>query len=313
MSLIKDLLFLAAGAVLLTGGSNYFIEGAARIAKRLGISHLVIGATLVALGTSLPEFFVSFVSAVKNMPSISIGNIVGSNICNIALILGTAAVIKPVSTTTQVLEFEYPLLFITSILLLLFSLNGVIGRWEALIYILMLAYFIQNYYRKLPQDDALKDKSVSISRSIAITVGGLIALLVGSELFIEAAVSIAKALGVSELVIALSLVALGTSLPELASTVAATLKSKEEIALGNVIGSNILNMLFIVGTVSLIKPIRTQAELVKVDIPFMIALTVFLFAIIKWRGKVDRKAGLVLVALYFIYIGFIFKVGRMAR
>ncbi len=311
MSLTTNVALLITGAALLTTGSNYFIEGAARVAKRLGISHLVIGATLVALGTSLPEFFVSFVSAVKNMPSISIGNIVGSNICNIALILGTAAVIRPVSTGSAVLKFEYPMLFAASVLLLVFSFNGVIGRWEALIYIVMLAYFIQNYYKKLPQDDTLKDKGISILRSLLLTAGGLAALLVGSELFVEAAVSIAKELGVSELVIGLSLVALGTSLPELASTVAAVLKSKEEMALGNVIGSNILNMLFIVGTVSLIKPIRTQAQLVEVDIPFMIALTVILFAIIKYRGKVDRKAGLTLVVLYFIYIGVIFKLGRM--
>ncbi len=313
MPLIINILLLIAGAILLTGGSNYFIEGAARIAKRLGISHLVIGATLVALGTSLPEFFVSFVSAIKNIPSISIGNIVGSNICNIALILGITALVRPLSTSSYVLKFEYPLLFITSLLLFIFSLNGIIGRWEAIIYIFMLVYFIRNYYKKLPQDDSLKDKNIDIYSSILLTVGGLLALLIGSELFIKAAVNIAKTLGVSELVIGLSLVALGTSLPELASTIAATLKRKEEIALGNVIGSNILNMLFIVGTVSFIKPIKTQLQLIKIDIPFMIGLTVLLFAVIKWKGKVDRRMGILFVILYFMYIIIIFKIGRIGR
>ena len=313
MSLLTSILFLFIGAFLLTLGSNYFVDGASRVAKRLGVSQLVIGTTMVALGTSLPEFSVSFISALKDMPSLSIGNIVGSNICNICLILGFSSIIRPVKTLRYVLKFEYPVLFLSSLLLFLFSINGIIGRIEALSYIILLLYFLRFYYKKLPKEDFEKDKNVSAKHAFIITIFGLLALLMGSELFIKSAVFIARILGVSELVIGLSLVALGTSLPELASTTAAVLKQKDEIALGNVIGSNILNILFIVGSVSFIKPIKTEVQLTELDIPYMIFVTILLFIILRFKERIDRKAGALFVVLYLLYIGIILKTGRIAK
>ena len=313
MPLLINILLLFMGAFLLTVGSNYFVEGASRVARRLGVSQLVIGATMVALGTSLPEFSVSFLSALKNMPSISIGNIVGSNICNICLILGFSSILRPVKTLRYLLRFEYPLLFLSSLLLFLFSLNGIIGRIEALCYVILLFCFLYFYYKKLPQEETEKDKNISTKRAFIIAFFGLLALLAGSELFIKSAVFIARILGVSELVIGLSLVALGTSLPELASTIAAVLKQKEEIALGNVIGSNILNILFIVGMVSFIKPIKTEVQLIKLDIPYMIFVTILLFITLRFKDRIDRKTGALFVALYLLYIGIILKTGRIAK
>ncbi len=313
--LLLQLIILAGGSLLLTLGANHFVEGASRIALRAKVSQLFIGITLVALGTSLPEFFVSLTAALKGSPDISIGNIVGSNICNIGLILGTAALIKPVQNPKSVLKFEFPLLAVVSVLLYIFCLNLTIGRTEGAVYLLLLVLFITYYIlkaKKCPfEEEVVPRENVPLPKALFETVAGLAVLLVGSNLFIDSASNIARMLGISELVIGLSLVALGTSLPELASTLAAAVKGKSDIAVGNVIGSNLLNIAFIVGTVSLIKPISTKKEVLSFDIPFMLFITFLLFGIITLSKRTGRLAGAVLISLYIAYITALYTLGRV--
>ncbi len=302
--IVKELLLLALGSILLSAGANYFIEGASLIAARLGVSQLSIGVTLVALGTSLPEFFVSLVALLKGSCDISIGNVVGSNICNIGLILGTAAILKPVSIPKSLKQFELPMFLVSAALLYLFCLNMRIGTLEGLIYLALLVVFTARYTMEKRYVEAEAPKT-SLPISLLMTAGGLTALILGSNIFTESAIEIARILGVSQLVIGLTLVALGTSLPELASTVAATLKGKSDIAIGNVIGSNIINLIFILGTICTIKPLKTRAEIVKLDIPFMLLLSAFV-ALLTFKGRVSRLAGLILLGLYIIYIGLLY-------
>ncbi len=315
-SLLLYVAMLIAGALLLTLGANYFVEGAAKLAAKLGVSELFIGITLVALGTSFPEFFVSTIAAVKGSPDISIGNVVGSNICNIGLILGTTALIRPIASVKSLLKFEYPLLLLSSLLMIIFSLNYVIGRNEGIVFLALLIIFIAYLLRseqKLFQEIEEIPKATpqqSIPVLVTITAAGLASLIGGSELFIRAATFIARALGVSELIIGLSLVALGTSLPELASSIAATLKGSAEIATGNVVGSNILNIIFIIGTVSVIRPIPVKEELLRFDLPVMMGFTLALFLLLRFASKISRIQGFLLLLSYIIYIVIIYNQGR---
>ena len=315
MALLLQLLILAGGSLLLTLGANYFIEGAYAIALRAGVSQLFIGVTLVALGTSLPEFFVSLIALIKGSSDISLGNIVGSNICNVGLILGLSALVKPIRSTKSILRFEYPLMATASVLLLIFSLNGTVGRLEGLIYLLMLFLFIWYFAFKaknIPDQELPQDQpKSSLPKATLVALGGLVALLAGSELFIRAAVNIARLLGISELIIGLSLVALGTSLPELASTLAAVIKGKDDIAVGNVVGSNLLNIVFILGVLSSVRPVPVNPQMCRFDIPVMLVLTASIFPFTKFYGRIPRVGGFLLVAVYVIYIAAIYAQGRI--
>jgi len=303
--LLIQLLLLLAGSLMLTYGASFFISGASKVSVRFGVPKVMVGTTIVALGTSLPEFFVSFLSALKGIPDISIGNIVGSNICNIGLILGVSTLIRPIKVQSRLLSFEYPLLFLTPTLLLLFALNGVIGRFEASVFIMLLLVFIYGYSKKAMAVVVEKDvnsKHVGLPAIIVETTGGLVLLLVGSEIFIKAAVNIALLLGVSKLVVGLTLVALGTSLPEFASSIAAVLKKHEEIALGNVIGSNIINTFFIIGFTAFVRPLEVDNTLLIFDLPFMLFLTLLLFPVLKICRRMERGWGVFFIALYMLYI-----------
>ncbi len=315
MALLLQLLALAGGSLLLTFGANYFIEGAYAIALRAGVSQLFIGVTLVALGTSLPEFFVSLIALIKGSSDISLGNIVGSNICNVGLILGLSALVRPVKSTKSILRFEYPLMATASVLLLIFSLNGTLGRLEGLIYLSMLFLFIWYFAFKAKnvsdQELSQDEPKSSLPRAILVALGGLVALLIGSELFIKAAVNIARLLGISELIIGLSLVALGTSLPELASTLAAVIKGKDDIALGNVVGSNLLNIVFILGVLSSVRSVPVNPQIYRFDIPVMLILTASIFPFTKFYGRIPRIGGLLLFTVYVIYIAAIYAQGRI--
>lgn len=309
--LLVQLLILFAGSLALTYGASFFISGASKISIRFGLPKVMVGATIVALGTSLPEFFVSFLSALKGIPDISIGNIVGSNICNIGLILGVSVLIRPIKTQSKLLLFEYPIFLLAPCLLLIFALNGVIGRLEALVFVILLIVFIYGYSRKAKAiivDRNENTKSVKTIPIVVETIGGLVLLIGGSEAFIRSAVNIALFLGVSKLVVGLTLVALGTSLPEFASSVAAAFKKHEEIALGNVIGSNIINILFIIGTTALFKPLKADRTLLRFDLPFMLFLTVLLLPILKTSGRIGRKWGIFFVMLYITYVFLAFKI-----
>ncbi len=308
--ILLQLLLLVVGASLLCGGASYFVDGAASLARRVGVSQLVVGVTVVALGTSLPEFFVSLVALIKGSSGISVGNVVGSNICNISLILGLSSLFGNLPCDRDAFRFEVPLMVLSAALMWLFASNGVVGRIEGAVFLLALAGFI--YYFAFVVKRVPEEESVELHRfpPVVSLVGGLAALLVGSEVFVRAAVEIARVLGVSETVIGLSLVALGTSLPELASSVAAVVKGKGDMAVGNVVGSNILNILFIIGPLALAKGVPVDPRLVSLDIPLMFLLSLYLLVILKFKGGVGRIAGLSLLAVYIAYIGALYVRGR---
>jgi len=271
---------LVAGLVLLLVCGDLFVRGAVGVAERLKVSPLVIGLTLVGFGTSLPEL----VAARLGSPGIAVGNVVGSNIANVLLILGISALITPIAVAAGTFRLNGPVLVGASLLaVLLFSL-GEIGRWAGLAFVaLLLAYTLTAYWseRRGLKDDALSHladevealppRRASWAVYLGLTAGGLLGIVAGANLLVDGAVSLARSLGVSETVIGLTIVAVGTSLPELATSVIAAFKRHGDVALGNIIGSNIFNLLGILGTTALYRPIAVPAEIVSFDAWVMLA------------------------------------------
>ena len=311
-SLIMQISGGIAGLVLLYYGAEFLIKGGVSIALKLKVPALIIGLTLVAFGTSAPELVVSIDASLKGSGDISIGNVVGSNICNIALILGLSALIAPLNVHKKLLKFDLPLLTVASIVMLGFCLfSHGITRWQGAIFFAgIVAYTGFNIYdgKKNGCDD---DNDVANSKifpywvAILFVTGGLAALIGGAKLFVNSAIFIAKAGGISDAVIGLTVVALGTSLPELATSVVAAIKGEQDIAIGNVIGSNIFNILCILGIAPLISPIHApQIDLI--DLGTMLFLTVSLFPIMRSGWKINRLEGAFLLLVYCGYTAYLF-------
>ena len=300
-----------AGIALLYYGAEYLIKGGVSIALKLKVPALVIGLTLVAFGTSAPELVVSIDATLKGSGDISIGNVLGSNICNIALILGLSAVIAPLTVQKKLYRFDLPLLTVTSILMGIFCLlSGGITRWQGGIFFAgILTYTIYSIYagKKSGADDedVSSSKIYSYAVSVLFVAGGLIGLVAGAKLFVNAAIFIARAGGISDAVIGLTVVALGTSLPELATSVVAACKGEQDIAIGNVIGSNMFNILCILGIAPLISPIHAP-EINWIDLGTMIFLTVSLFPIVRTNWKISRAEGAFLLLIYIAYTAYLF-------
>ncbi|MBR2626045.1 MAG: calcium/sodium antiporter [Lentisphaeria bacterium] len=311
MQLIGHLAGGIAGIALLYYGAEYLIKGGVSIALKLKVPALVIGLTLVAFGTSAPELVVSIDATLKGSGDISIGNVLGSNICNIALILGLSAVIAPLTVQKKLYRFDLPLLTVTSILMVVFCLlSGGITRWQGGIFFAgILTYTIYSIYagKKSGADDedVSSSKIYSYAVSALFVAGGLIGLVAGAKLFVNAAIFIARAGGISDAVIGLTVVALGTSLPELATSVVAACKGEQDIAIGNVIGSNIFNILCILGIAPLISPIHAP-EINWIDLGTMIFLTVSLFPIMRTNWKISRAEGAFLLLIYIAYTAYLF-------
>ena len=306
MQLIGHLAGGIAGIALLYYGAEYLIKGGVSIALKLKVPALVIGLTLVAFGTSAPELVVSIDATLKGSGDISIGNVLGSNICNIALILGLSAVIAPLTVQKKLYRFDLPLLTVTSILMVVFCLlSGGITRWQGGIFFAgILTYTIYSIYagKKSGADDedVSSSKIYSYAVSALFVAGGLIGLVAGAKLFVNAAIFIARAGGISDAVIGLTVVALGTSLPELATSVVAACKGEQDIAIGNVIGSNIFNILAILGVAPLISPIKTQG-ISNVDMILMLGVSILLYPMLKSGLKISRKEGILLLLIYIAY------------
>lgn len=320
-----DTLFFLLGFVFLTYGADLLVRGASRLAARMNISSVVIGLTIVAFGTSLPELVVSLIASAGGESSIAIGNIVGSNIANIALILGLAVAINTVKIDAYMMRREIPLLIGTSIIFIIFSWDGKLGWIEGAILALGLIAF--TYYsftnvRKNPEqaqegEAALEvveaiDHEVAIpSTNPLIDIGlillGLVGLVLGAEWLVNAAESIARTMGVSELVIGLTLVAVGTSLPELATTITAMRQGEADIAVGNVIGSNIFNILFIGGVSAMVNTLTISEQILRVDYWVMLgmAILVFVFALPK-PHKLNRWHGIIFLLSYIVYTVWLF-------
>lgn len=300
-----------AGIVLVILGADWLTKGASAFARRMNISELVIGLTIVAIGTSLPEFVISVGSAIKGSPGIALGNVIGSNIFNGLLILGVAALLSPVKFNARMLTRELPFNLLASVVLLLVSGSMLVGgapgeyitRYNGLLLLCFLAVFIRYTFSITDSDDESDtDTPLTVWRIIIFIVAGLAALIFGGNIFVDGATALAHFIGLSEAVIGITIVSAGSSLPELAVSVSAARKGKVGIAMGNVLGSNILNIFFILGTGAAITPISLNGFSF-VDYYVLVASSLLIYFVGRFGGKavITRFEGAVLVAAYVAY------------
>lgn len=308
-----DVLLLIIGLTLILGGANFLTDGASALAQRLRMPEFLIGLTIVAIGTSMPEMVVSTLSAINGQPDMAIGNVVGSNIFNVFLILGVCALVRPIGFTKTNIRFDIPFGVATSVLLIVLALDTVIGtgaidsisRFDGalmlVLYIALMIYTIRTAER--PTESASDKKPMAVWLMTVMILGGLGGLIFGGELFLDSATKLARAMGISESVIAITLVAGGTSLPELASSIVSLVKGKADMALGNVVGSNIFNILGILGVASLINPL-TMGGIKARDlfVVLLSAVLVFLSAFTFRRQTLDRTEGVLFLTIYAGYI-----------
>ncbi len=331
--IVLNTAFIFAGLVLLYFGGHFLVEGSVQLARRLGLAPLVIGLTVVAFGTSAPELFVSLVSALADKTSVSLGNVVGSNIINIALILGLAAAIRPMPSMRRLVRFDMAFIAVSYLVLLVTALNfggsniffgGVISRPEGLAMVVLLALYIGILYRtgrrggrknvdpdptEVPAPVAgqaaqamAQAHAASVTLIVVKIAGGIIGLALGARLLVLGGSWIAENIfGASERFIGITVVALGTSLPELVTSIAAAAKGEMDISLGNIIGSNIFNSLIVLGMVSVIRPIYLRDSDFRVDFLVMMAITVFLWVVLAARKRLGRWPGIVLMVGYIAY------------
>ena len=303
MSLVLDLILLLLGFALLTKGADYFIENSASLAEEKGISPHVVGVTIVAFGTSLPELLVSIISSFQGYNDLALGNIVGSNISNIGLVLAVSTFIFYYVLNTNIVPDDDAnndsyVMLLAVILLFLFSQDKVISQAEGMLFFVLYLIYIYWLYKKSSNNKLEVDKTENTS--YLLLIGGLFALLLGAQLTVDSAVSIATSIGISEIVIGLSVVAVGTSLPELAGTVSAARMGHKEIAVGNVIGSNIANIFLVMGVLATINPISVEDFVVKTTLPLLILLTIAAFGFI--RIPLTRFSGSILFAFFVLFV-----------
>lgn len=306
MEAILQLFILIFGFLLLVKGADFFVDGSSKIAEKFGIPELIIGLTIVAMGTSAPETAVSIAAALKGTADISIGNVVGSNILNILIILGISATIRTIKVGKTTIKYEIPFMIAISALLLLLGLDGTIDFKDGIILWLLFIAYLTYLIIMAKKDKQKKEKKskVILWQAILTTLVGLALIIVGSDISVDAASKIARYAGLSERFIGLTIVALGTSLPELVTSVTAAFKGNNDIAIGNIVGSNIFNILFVIGTSSLILPI-TFASTFKIDSLVMIGAALLLFICSLRKQKLDRFSGILMLlsyALYFILV-----------
>ena len=308
-------LTLIAGLVLLVVGAEFLVKGASTVAAVLKISPLIIGLTIVAYGTSAPEMSVSVMSALRGQGDIAMGNVVGSNICNVLLILGLSSIVTPLIVTKQIIRSDVPIMIGVSLLLWMFCLDGELSRVDSLIlfvggivYTLSLVY--QNSKQDAEQDEFAEEYSFSGTSSpilwiknIVFILGGLALLILGSRWLVESAVTIARSFGVSELLIGLTIVALGTSLPELATSMVASFRGEQDIAVGNVLGSNIFNILAVLGIAGIVAPngISVSNSVIEFNAPVAIAVAFACLPIFYSGKKIDRWEGFLFLFYYLAY------------
>lgn len=310
-------LMTAGGFVLLFGGGEFLVRGAVAISQRLGISPLLVGMTVVAFCTSAPELLVSVQSALAGNPDISVGNIVGSNICNIALILGLSALIKPVTVDRTDVRPDTVMMLISAFVLLALGFVGAVVRWQGLLMVgVLAAYIVIQYRREMSAGTASDDwhteeaeefkTRLGLPGAFAAIAGGLGALVLGSDLLINGATGIAAQFGVPDAVVGLTVVALGTSLPELATSAIAALRGHSDVAVGNVVGSNLFNVFSILGITAIITPVSISAQMARFDIPLMVAVSIFAGIVLLARGHFGRFMGGSMFAGYIAYVVFLF-------
>ena len=298
--MLLHVLLVIVGIALVLWSAGLLTDGAAGIASRTGMSQLVIGLTVVAMGTSMPEFFVSLVSALRHSPGMAVGNVVGSNTFNVLLITGLTAMVAPITVTPRSIKRDIPFAVAASAMLVVLCFDGVISRLDALLLTLSFAFFMYVTIKgaRDGDDDSTPAKPMKVMKAVLLIVGGLAGLIIGSNIFVSHAASVARALGVSDAVIGLTIVACGTSLPELATSLVAARKGNSGIA--NVVGSNIFNILMILGFTGLICPMPIQG-LTSADFTVMMLSIILLWLFSYTRLKIERWEGAVMAALYVAY------------
>jgi cation:H+ antiporter len=310
--MLLQTLLIIAGFALLIKGADIFIDGSCSIAKRFKVSDFVIGMTLVAFGTSAPEMAVSIISAINGNSGIALGNVLGSNMANICVILGIIAIIAPITIRKSIVWREIPFCLATAVALtIILSTNNtqfLVSRIEAIILLAGLGIYIlfmlmPGQKEIIPEAEAHEHK---LYISIILTIGGLIALVLGGNIVVTNSIKIAQEFGVSEAMIGLTIVALGTSLPELAASLAALKKGKPDIIIGNIVGSNILNTCLVLGSAAIIKPLTsTKSFILDTNIAMTATLLLFLFMFIGKKHQLNRWKGVLLIILYVGYMGYV--------
>ena len=308
---MMEVFFFIFGLVLLYLGGESLVKGAVSLSAKLRISTLIVGLTIISFATSAPELFVSFQAAFEGKPNIAFGNVIGSNIANIALVLGVTAMIFRVNISKQTLNFNYPVMLLSSIALAVVlyftnALSTIIGFVFITTLLLFLAYLIkQTKLDRETNSHQEEETKPSLLKSCGGILLGIILLKFGADWLVEGTVYIAKSLNISDRIIAVSVVAIGTSIPELATSIVAALKKEENLAVGNLIGSNIFNVLAVLGITAAIKPLTVNdPQIISFDIPWMLGISFVLGIVIYVRSKyvISRKEGAFLLLLYFTYI-----------
>lgn len=303
---------LVLGLLILLLGGKFLVDGASSIAYKLGLSSGLIGLTVVAFGTSAPELLVSINAAINGNSDISIGNVVGSNIANIGLVLGLSGLFYPIEISKAHLRFDYTLMLAVTIVFFILSSDQKISFWDGSLliggFILLNGYLLRNLgnsqklENELVEENLEEIKRYSLTISVTLFIFGVIGLYFGSEMLVNNAVLISKEFGVSERIIGVTIIAIGTSLPELITSIIAALSKRTDLALGNILGSNLMNILSIIGITALIMPIEVSEAFIKVDYLWMIGISILLFPLMRTKMRISKVEGAILLLSYFMYL-----------
>ena len=309
--MLLSILILLIGLAALIVGGDFLVKGSSSIALRLKISPLVVGLTVVAFGTSVPELLISVKSALTGSPDLAMGNVIGSNICNLALILGIASIISPIYVQKNSLTIDWPMTMGSSLLLYIMVREGYVDSYEGILFVCILIVYVVFIIRKsrkdmkvareLEQEFDLPKTHHTFLRVFTYIILGSAGLYFGAEWFVESAQEFARQLGIEERVIGITVLAIGTSLPELITSSVASFKKETDLALGNLMGSNIFNILSILGITSIIKEIKVNDVILKTDIIWMLGVTLVVLPLMLTRRKVGRVDGMILLLIYIYY------------
>jgi len=328
--MLTQLVVFILGLGILYLGADWLIEGASELAKKFGIRSLIIGLTIIALGTSLPEFLLNLFAVAAEEDGLAIGNIVGSNIANIALILGISAIVMPLSVDGAVLKKEYPIMLAATGLFYLMALDGVISRLDGAILVSGLIAFLVFVIRDASTGEDQTDVTVEApapeeapfaARSgikkwldherlgsamrILLIIAGMGALAIGARLMVQSAITMAAMLNINPVIVGLSIVAIGTSLPELAASLMASVRQESDLSVGNILGSNLLNILFVVGVVALIEPMQVDSETLNFHMPVMIAFSLLLWPLTRRHQRLGRPGAFIFLSCFLGYMGWL--------
>lgn len=306
---------LALGLIILLLGGKTLVNGASSIASKLGMKPGLIGLTVVAVGTSLPELLVSVSAALKGNSDIAVGNILGSNLSNIGLVLGLSGIFFPIMIKKSLLQFEYLITLIVSLIFFGLSINGELTFGDGIIlfslFIIFTMYLLRNLGSGIGDIKEEGEKQVrqvfeySWIKASGLFISGVVGLFIGSELLVVNAVNISRELGVSERIIGITIVSIGTSLPELVTSIVAALSKRTDMAIGNILGSNILNILLIIGVTSILQPIQVSPEFLTSDYWWMIGITLILFPLMLTKMRISKIEGAILLTIYLTYLYFL--------